>query len=90
MDYTPQFLKEHLGDAYKEDAEYVIDTHDGATARAYDPNWGRVGLVPDSRLGNGGTMVVFRRVTQADVPRLVRQEKRAEAQITDITKGGDK
>ena len=66
MQYTPEFLKEYLGDAYDPKAEYVIDTHNGAVARAFDSGWKRVGEVPDSAPGEGGTMIVFRRVTKEE------------------------
>ncbi len=73
MDYTPEILKEHLGDAYDPDAEYVVDTPNGAVIRAWDSAWKKVGEVPDSRLGNRGTkmesktsMIVFKRVTKKE------------------------
>ena len=66
MQYTPQVLKEHLGDAYESDVEYVIDSHEGAIARSLNSAWEMVGKVPDSRLGDGGTMIVFKLVTKEE------------------------
>ena len=64
MDYTPEILKEHLGDAYESDAEYVIETTSSAVARFLDSAYKKVGKVPDSSLNGSGTMVVFKRVTK--------------------------
>ena len=69
MQYTPELLKQHLGRKYEPDADYVIDTHNGAVGRTLDSHWARVGEVPDSAPGEGGTMVVFKRVISGS-PRL--------------------
>ena len=85
--YSPEMMKQHLGDQYEEDAEYVLETHSGAFARVLNHEWLEVGLVPDMAAGEGGTMIVFKKVTPAEA--FEAQAERAAARVIQITEGGN-
>ena len=85
--YSPAMMKQHLGSEYEEDAEYVIETHNGAFARVLNPDWLEVGLVPDATAGEGATMIVFKRVSPEEA--FEAQAERAAARVVKITEGAN-
>jgi hypothetical protein len=64
--YTPEILREHLGDKYDPTAEYLVETHRGAAVRCATEELTPVGTVPDFSTNEKGTMVVLVKPRQTE------------------------
>jgi hypothetical protein len=62
MEYTPEHLKQALGDKYDPEAEYIIDTHRGAVDRVLKGEWRVVGEIEDATENDAGTMIIVAKV----------------------------